>query len=110
LFPGDAEQRSWKEMDKRGVLHPVHFLKVGHHGSWNGTPPPELLEKVLPEAPPDDRPRQAVVSTHRDTYNDVPEEETLEQIGLRAEVRRIGEDAATGLIDLEFPDPGAGGP
>jgi beta-lactamase superfamily II metal-dependent hydrolase len=104
LFPGDAEQRSWKEMDKRGVLSPVHFLKVGHHGSWNGTPPPELLEKVLPEAAPDERPRSALVSTHRDTYNDVPEEATLEAIGARAEVHRIGEDAAASYADIEFED------
>jgi beta-lactamase superfamily II metal-dependent hydrolase len=107
LFPGDAEQRSWQEMDKRDVLRPAHFLKVGHHGSWNGTPPPELLEKVLPEAPPDGRPRQALVSTHGDTYNDVPEEQTLEAIGARAEVRRVGEDVAPSYVDLEFPDDGA---
>jgi beta-lactamase superfamily II metal-dependent hydrolase len=109
LFPGDAEQRSWREMDKREVLRPVHFMKVGHHGSWNGTPPPELLDKVLPETPPDERARMAVVSTHRDTYNDVPEEETLEAIGARAEVRRIGEDAAPSFVDLEFPDAGTEG-
>ncbi|MDF1516051.1 MAG: hypothetical protein P1S60_19740, partial [Anaerolineae bacterium] len=30
LFTGDAELRSWREMDKRDVLSPVHFLKISH--------------------------------------------------------------------------------
>lgn len=63
LFTGDAEHRSWKEMNKRGVLKPVHFLKVSHHGSWNGTPSGEILDKILPPTPPDRRKRHAAVST-----------------------------------------------
>ncbi len=61
LFPGDAELRSWKEMDNRGLLKPVDFLKVGHHGSHNATPPPDLLDKILPE---DGKRRYAAVSTY----------------------------------------------
>ena len=38
LFPGDAEQKSWKTDGRPGVLKPVHLLKVAHHGSENGTP------------------------------------------------------------------------
>jgi len=48
LFSGDAELRSWRMMERHQQLRPVHFLKVGHHASQNGTPPDSLLEKILP--------------------------------------------------------------
>ena len=48
LFPGDAEQESWRMMDEQGVLEPVHLLKIAHHGSWNRTPQGEILDKILP--------------------------------------------------------------
>ena len=48
LFPGDAETRSWREMNKRNILSPIHFLKISHHASHNGTPSDDLLEKFLP--------------------------------------------------------------
>lgn len=79
LFTGDAEVRSYKEMAKRGVLEPVHFLKVGHHGSHNGTPPDELLDQILPPQAPDARSRFAVVSTADDTYPSVPDAATLDE-------------------------------
>lgn len=105
LFPGDAEERSWKEMGKRNLVGPVHFLKVGHHGSHNGTPGGALLDTLLPLEPADGRPRQALVSTHEGTYNNVPDSHTLEELGRRCRVVRIGE-AADGLFtDLLFPDP-----
>jgi hypothetical protein len=106
LFPGDAEERAWKEMGKRGVLAPVHFLKVGHHGSHNGTPEGERLDAILPPAPPDGRPRTALVSTHEGTYNDVPDPVTLGQIGERCRVVRIGAEDDPLFTDVEFPDPG----
>jgi beta-lactamase superfamily II metal-dependent hydrolase len=105
LFPGDAEERSWKEMGKRGLLGPVHFLKVGHHGSHNGTPGGELLDTILPLPAPDGRPRKALVSTHEGTYNNVPDGRTLEELGRRCEVVRIGEDGDALFTDLFFPDP-----
>jgi beta-lactamase superfamily II metal-dependent hydrolase len=104
LFPGDAEQRSWKEMDKRGMLGPVHFLKVAHHASWNGTPPLSLLDEVLPLPAPDDRPRRALVSTCADTYHNVPDEETVEEVGRRAEVVTVGEPSDPPFIDVEFTE------
>ncbi len=76
LFPGDAEVRSWREMNKQGLLAPVHFLKVGHHGSANGSPPPPLLSAILPEVSPDGRPRRAAVSTFEHTYFGVPDPDT----------------------------------
>lgn len=102
LFPGDAEHRSWREMDKRGLLRPVHFLKVSHHGSWNGTPEGEILDKILPMPPPDGRKRRAAVSTCTDTYPGVPDEELLEQLKTRCEVRSV-EDAPSELFfDVTF--------
>jgi hypothetical protein len=104
LFPGDAEQRSWKEMNKRGVLEPVHFLKVGHHGSWNGTPPPSILDVIFPVPAPDARPRRALVSTCADTYHNVPDDQTIDEIRQRADVVSVGEPADPAFVDIEFKE------
>jgi beta-lactamase superfamily II metal-dependent hydrolase len=85
LFTGDAETRSWKEMEKARltenaeVLEPVHFLKVSHHGSRTGLPPSHILERILPSQPPDDKPRRAVVSTCPNTYSGVPDRLLLQE-------------------------------
>jgi beta-lactamase superfamily II metal-dependent hydrolase len=105
LFPGDAEHRAWLEMNKRDLLKPVHFLKVGHHGSWNGTPPPELLEQVLPLPTPDGRQRRALVSTHEGTYAGVPNRETLDELRRRCDdVISIGEPDDALFVDIHFPE------
>jgi len=96
LFPGDAEERSWKTMNKHGVLEPVHFLKVGHHGSHNATPSPELLEKILPKKRPDSRTRRAAVSTCLDSYPGVPHDETLNEISQRCKLYSV--------LDKPLPD------
>ena len=83
LLAGDAEERSWEIMRRRGLLRPVHLLKVSHHGSHNGSPP-DCLDLVLPETPPDARPRHAVVSTAVGAYSGVPDEPSLTLIGSRA--------------------------
>ena len=108
LFPGDAEHRSWKEMDKRGLLGPVHFLKVAHHGSWNGTPPLTLLDKLLPLDPADDRPRRALVSTCANTYHNVPDTMTVDEVGRRAEVVTVGHADGPAFVDLTFDAEGDG--
>jgi beta-lactamase superfamily II metal-dependent hydrolase len=74
LFSGDAELRSWDRMDQAGVLSPVHFLKVSHHGSHNGTPDEDLLDKVLPQGAAGRR--WVVVSTCSDTYSGIPHHPT----------------------------------
>ena len=102
LFPGDAEHRSWKEMDKRGVLKPVHFLKVSHHGSWNGTPAGEILDKILPVPAPDGRERHAAVSTCEGTYHNVPDKELLELLGQRCAVQSVEDSPDELFFDVSF--------
>jgi len=102
LFPGDAEERAWRTMDARGLLEPVHFYKVGHHGSHNGTPEADILDKILPVSPPDARPRRAVVSTCENTYNNVPDEATLEGLRKRCEVTSTLGLKDGAYIDFEF--------
>lgn len=104
LFPGDAEHRSWKQMNKAGVLKPVHFLKVGHHGSANGTPPPELLDKILPEESEDGRPRFAAVSTCTGSYHGVPHKETMELLASRCTLKSVEDlPEEEPYMDLHFP-------
>jgi len=103
LFPGDAEIRSWKTMAKHGVLKPVHFLKVAHHGSHNGTPDGEIFDAILPAASHDGRNRLAAVSTWTDTYSGIPHTPTDERIKQRAELFSILDDKDELFFDLEFP-------
>ncbi|MCP4662581.1 MAG: hypothetical protein GY856_44865 [bacterium] len=108
LFPGDAEIRSWKQMNKVGVLEPVHFLKVSHHGSRNGTPSGELLNRILPPEPLDDRPRTALISGSPGTYKDVPSDWTVKTLKARGvKIRSLHDEQVPvgGFVDLEFPAP-----
>jgi len=106
LFTGDAEIRSWKTMDRAGVLKPIHFLKVSHHSSHNGTPAAELLEKVLPIAPPDTRTRRAVISTWTDTYNGIPHGPTRRRLQKRCDdVVSILDDRNAPCVELRFEAP-----
>ena len=105
LFPGDAEERSYREMEKQGMLGPIHFLKVGHHGSHNGTPPDPLLEMLLPALPADDRDRFAIVSTKEDAYQGVPDDHTIhERVGARASLRDTRSVAPGDAVDVLLPD------
>lgn len=111
LFTGDAEERSWKEMNKlpkeKKVLKPVHFLKISHHGSVNGTPEPEILDEFFPLNPVDGKPRIALVSSLEGAYHGtVPDPTTLSKIKERCEYLHIlhEETRKTGeFLDIEFP-------
>jgi beta-lactamase superfamily II metal-dependent hydrolase len=104
LFTGDAEIRSWKEMNKRNLLKPVHFLKVSHHGSSNGTPDKDLLDKILPVPVPDGRERRSVVSTFPGTYPGVPDTDTLTELQARTTLISTADFAAGQVfVDLTFP-------
>lgn len=105
LFPGDAELKSWTTMAEAEVLRPVHFLKVSHHGSANGTPRGELLDFILPHHPDDDRERIALASTLPEVYSGVPDADTLEALHERGlSVLSLDREAPQGSwLDIEFP-------
>ncbi|MER9482969.1 hypothetical protein NKI74_26925 [Mesorhizobium sp. M0494] len=105
LFPGDAEEKSWEMMDRENELKPVHFLKVSHHGSKNGSPLHQL-DKVLPEQAPDGRPRFAVVSTREGAYSGVPDTDTLTLVARRAKLEDTRALNEGGWFDVTFPDDG----
>ena len=104
LFAGDAEIRSWKTMAREGVLKPVHFLKVSHHGSHNGTPADGVFEAILPAAPPENRPRQAVISTWDDTYPGIPHSPTNTRLAERATVHSTLDHRDDLFYEVRFPD------
>ncbi|HEY5817071.1 MAG TPA: hypothetical protein VIU14_01550 [Mesorhizobium sp.] len=83
LFPGDAEEKSWEIMDRNNALLPVHFLKVSHHGSKNGSPPLQI-DKVFPEHAHDGKRRVSVVSTTVGAYPGVPDETLLAMLKARS--------------------------
>jgi hypothetical protein len=106
LFPGDAEQKSWEIMGKKGLLdRPVDFLKVGHHGSKNGTPSTEYLDTLLPR---DGKSRYAAVCTCSNVYGQsgqtaVPNATTLDELGRRCKVFSVESIPKGGFLDLTFP-------
>jgi hypothetical protein len=106
LFPGDAEEKSWEIMGKKGVLdRPVDFLKIGHHGSHNGTPATDWLDKLLPE---DGKARSAAVCTCAGVYGQsketaVPNEATLAELARRCRVFSVQSLPKGGFVDLTFP-------
>lgn len=102
LFPGDAEIRSWKTMRREGVLKPVHFLKVAHHGSHNGTPDGELFDAILPAHAPDDRPPTAAISTWHSTYPGIPHPATNQRLATRCALKSILDDEAQEHIEISF--------
>jgi len=103
LFAGDAELRSWRAMERAGRLRPIHFLKVGHHASPNGTPPDPLLDAILPMPRQDDRARYALVSACADTYSGVPDEETIARIGRRVDrVYRTSDIEVGKALEIHF--------
>lgn len=102
LFAGDAEVRSWKEMNKQNLLKPVHFLKISHHGSHNGTPAIDLVEKIMPKTKPDSRKRSALVSTCVETYGGVPHGDTIDLLSMRCKVHSTEPLENGDYLDIEF--------
>ena len=107
LFCGDAEKRSWRQMAKVGVVGPVHFLKVSHHGSHTGMPPEEILDDVLPRPAPGATRSRAAVSTYPNTYPGVPDEETLDVLRERVDLSSTRDLQAGELfVELTFDEAG----
>jgi hypothetical protein len=102
LFTGDAEHRSWKTMKKHGVLSPVDFIKVSHHGSHTGTPNDEILDEILPQPGPSDWERFAMVSTRHGAYTGVPSDEVTDEIESRCTLCTTEGLADGEPFDIEF--------
>ena len=83
-------------------FEPVHFLKISHHGSHNGTPAIELLEEIMPETAPDHRERWALVSTCHETYGGVPHGDTIELLETRCEVESTEPLEHGDFVNIEF--------
>ncbi|MFP2928805.1 hypothetical protein ACLESO_27135 [Pyxidicoccus sp. 3LG] len=107
LFAGDAELRSWKVMKKKGVLKPVHFLKVSHHGSHNGTPDGDIFDAILPVESGDSRRRCAVISSFGGTYNGIPHAPTNQRLESRCELSTTLDAGDAPFVDVTFEDVGA---
>jgi hypothetical protein len=79
-------------------------MKVSHHGSLTGTPPVEILEKVLPMPISEAHSRYGAVSTFVGTYNSVPDSDTLAEIGQHCELRDVRSEPEGSFIDIKIPD------
>ncbi|WP_292833520.1 hypothetical protein [Microbacterium sp.] len=100
LFSGDAELRSWRTMNGLGLLQPLDVIKVSHHGSHNGTLE-EIFDALLPPQGPDARERYALVSTADDSFDSVPELDTLKYYADRCELvdtRDVGRGEAQEIV------------
>lgn len=107
LFSGDAELRSWRTMAGKRQLRPVHFIKVGHHASHNGTPGEDVLERILPSRRRDSRRRAALVSTCAGTYNGVPDGDTLARLERRVDALVQTTQVSPGsFVEIQFDDRG----
>lgn len=102
LFAGDAELKSWRMMEKMGVLEQVHFVKIAHHGSNNGTPDGALFDAILPPRPADRRKRSAAISTWTDTYSGIPHAATDQRLAERAELHTTLQDPDGLFYELKF--------
>ena len=98
----------WEKHRKTHLKAPVDFLKIGHHGSINATPPPPerpkakkgsadgiyaILDTILPVPKGNAKPTaQAIVSTEREFYDPIPECKLLVDLARRvSNTRSYGE-------------------
>jgi hypothetical protein len=126
LFVGDAEwdtkftkgksNGAWNVMwhERKAKLGtPIHFLKIGHHGSENATPwndledgsvtePSTILDAILPLPQGNAKPAaKAVVSTKRKNYETIPRSALLAEIGRRVQnVRNYQVELGAGASQL----------
>ena len=107
---GDAEVRSWKEINKRSLVKSVHFLKISHHGSITGMPPEDVLGELLKA---DGTRRYVALSAYPDlekqargeqewTYPEVPRQEVLGKLKSRADLQQTIQVADGGYIEYAF--------
>jgi hypothetical protein len=77
LFAGDAEERSWRHIQKRKLVAPVDFLKISHHGSHNGTPD-EIFKHLLVDGR-NGATAKTLISTIEDQHSGVPFEDLMKE-------------------------------
>lgn len=130
LFVGDAEWEGefkegkhngswnvmWEKHRKTHLKSPVDFLKIGHHGSINATPPPAetrpkskkasadgvytILDTILPVPKKGKPTAKAIVSTEREFYNPIPECKLLVDVARRvSNTRSYGERLKKKRVD-----------
>lgn len=102
LFSGDAEIRSWKTMQREGVLKPVDFIKVSHHGSHNGTPTDAIFDAILPAGHGAGE-RHAAISTWERTYSGIPHTPTNDRLRSRATLTSTLDDPEALYYEIAFP-------
>lgn len=109
LFMGDVGETTEKRLIEEGKVGDVEFLKVGHHGSKNGSCE-VFLETIMPEV--------GVISCGEGNRYGHPAEETLERLekagcrvwktmecgGVRVEVEAGASMRASGVVRA-FPSP-----
>ena len=135
LFVGDAEWEGefqdgkhngswnvmWQKYRNTYLMSPLDFLKVGHHGSINATPPPasqrpkarkvaagaasvyQILDSLLPLPTKNAKPAaRAIVSTEREFYNPIPECKLLADLARRiSNTRNYGKSLEQKGIDAK---------
>jgi beta-lactamase superfamily II metal-dependent hydrolase len=128
LFVGDAEWDGefkegkqngswnvfWEKQHDKLLRAPIDFLKIGHHGSINATPPPkgkpkaastpsvtQILDVLLPVPKKGKKPTaQAIVSTEREFYAPIPCCELLVDLARRVKnTRNYGKALADKGVD-----------
>jgi beta-lactamase superfamily II metal-dependent hydrolase len=91
----------------KGVLEPVHFLKVSHHCSATGMPDDEFFDRILPPDAPGGVPRQAAVSTCDGAYHGIPDTAvTGARLAARCTVRSTFDAPDEPYQDFLFEDGG----
>ena len=92
-------------MHEQGLLGPVHFVKISHHGSHNGTYD-ELFDELMPMQSPDGRDRHALVSTHDGDWDSVPDADgTLSALLVALHVARHPDRGSGASLEIRFPGP-----
>ena len=99
----------WENHRKTHLKDPIDFLKVGHHGSINATPPPvehrpaskqpvadgvySILDTILPVPKSGaTTTAQALVSTEREFYDPIPDCKVLVNLAGRvSNTRKYGQ-------------------
>lgn len=100
LFAGDAEERSWRHIQKRDLVTPVDFLKISHHGSHNGTPD-DVFKRLLLDGRNGGRPK-TLISTIEDQHSGVPFEHLMRELRDHTDLTDTRDVALGRAVVMEF--------